>query len=76
MLQVKREEFTLLDIAEDGFVSLMSDSGEERSDMKLPDFPEDLTPEIKNKFAEGKSLVVTVQSACGIDQIVAVKEDS
>lgn len=34
------------------------------------------TQEILNAFKEGKSLTVTVLSACGIDQVIAYKEDT
>jgi len=36
---VGRAEYQLLDI-EDGFVSLLTESGDTRDDLKLPDYPE------------------------------------
>lgn len=33
---VKRTEYTLIDIADDGFVSLMTDDGSTKEDLKLP----------------------------------------
>ena len=37
---VKKNEYTLLDIA-DGFLSLMTDSGETKDDVALPSLTED-----------------------------------
>lgn len=73
---VNRAEFQLLDIAEDGFCSLLKEDGETRDDLKLPDYPEGFDQEIKKAFDDGKTLVVTVLSACGIDQIIAYKEEN
>lgn len=74
--QVKRVEYQLLDVAEDGFLSLLDEGGETRDDLRLPDYPEGFGAEIQKGFSDGKSLTVTVQSACGIDQVVAYKEES
>ena len=70
-----RAEYQLLDI-EDGFVSLLTEDGDTRDDLKLPDYPEGFDQEILKAFGEGKTLSVTVLSACGIDQIIAYKEDA
>lgn len=37
--QVARSEYQLLDI-EDGFLSLLTEEGDTRDDLKLPDYPE------------------------------------
>jgi len=74
---VSRQEYTLLDIGDDGFLSLMDpESGDQKEDLMLPDYPEDLAASIQSQFDEGKSLVVTVLRAMDHEQIVAVKEDS
>jgi translation initiation factor 5A len=73
---VERKEYTLLDIAEDGFISLMDDTGDQKEDMKLPEYPEDLADKIKTAFDEGKSLLVTVLSACAVDQVIDFKEEA
>ncbi|KAJ0410394.1 hypothetical protein P43SY_002726 [Pythium insidiosum] len=73
---VSRKEYTLLDITDDDFVSLMDDSGETREDVKLPDFPDNFGAEIRADFENGKQLVLTVLKACGIEQIISKKEDT
>jgi translation initiation factor 5A len=71
---VTRIEFTLVDInEEDGFVTLMSEAGETREDLKLPDYPENYAAELKGLFEEGKSVIVTVWKACGHEQIMSHK---
>ncbi len=69
---VNRSEYQLLDI-EDGFVSLLKEDGETRDDLKLPDYPEGFDQEILKAYEDGKSLSISVLSACGIDQIIAYK---
>lgn len=69
---VNRSEYQLLDI-EDGFVSLLQEDGGTRDDLKLPDYPEGFDQEILKAYQDGKSLSLSVLSACGIDQIIAYK---
>lgn len=65
---VTRTDFQLIDISEDGFVSLLSDNGNTKDDLRLPSDDQLLT-QIKDGFGEGKDLVVTVMSAMGEEQI-------
>lgn len=73
---VKKIEYSLVDITEEGFCSLMNAEGEIREDIKLPDYPDNFGREIKTAFEEGKSLIVILQSAMGIDLIIAMKEET
>mmetsp|Transcript_69005 Transcript_69005/g.159912 ORF Transcript_69005/g.159912 Transcript_69005/m.159912 type:complete len:171 (+) Transcript_69005:67-579(+) len=80
---VKRTEYQLLDADfESGQVSLLLEDGGTKEDLNLPTFvttgepTEDDTKvqeEIKKGLADGKSLLVAVLSACGIEKIVGVK---
>ena len=72
---VKRTEYTLVDISDDGFLSLMDDDGNTREDLTLPDFPENYSHELKKDF-ESKQLIVTVLKACGKEQVMSHKEDN
>jgi translation initiation factor 5A len=72
---VVRMEFSLVDISNDGFVTLMDDEGNCREDVKLPDFPDNLAREIKAAFESGKPHAVSLLSAMGHDQIIAFKEE-
>mmetsp|Transcript_84863 Transcript_84863/g.183006 ORF Transcript_84863/g.183006 Transcript_84863/m.183006 type:complete len:161 (+) Transcript_84863:64-546(+) len=73
---VTRKEYSLVDISEDDFVSLMDETGEVREDVKLPDTPETFAREIREMFESGKSYSVSVMSAMGHEQIIAIKEDT
>jgi translation initiation factor 5A len=73
---VKRIEYSLVDISTDEFCSIMDTEGGVREDVKLPDWPEGFGREIRLAFEEGKSLIVTLVSAMGHDQIMAMKEDT
>ncbi|KAJ3706006.1 hypothetical protein LUZ61_009711 [Rhynchospora tenuis] len=70
---VNRTDYQLIDISEDGFVSLLTENGNTKDDLKLPT-DESLLSQIKDGFAEGKDLVVSVMSAMGEEQICAIKD--
>ncbi|KAL9225903.1 hypothetical protein vseg_001778 [Gypsophila vaccaria] len=70
---VNRTDYQLIDISEDGFVSLLTDNGGTKDDLKLPE-DEKLLETIKTGFADGKDLIVSVQSAMGEEQICGVKD--
>lgn len=65
---VTRTDYTLLDVSDDGFVSLMNDSGDTKDDLTLPkgtDDAEKLAAQIKADFEAGKELIVSVLSVRG-----------
>ncbi|KAJ8562187.1 hypothetical protein K7X08_011478 [Anisodus acutangulus] len=70
---VNRTDYQLIDISEDGFVSLLTESGNTKDDLRLPT-DENLLKQVKDGFQEGKDLVVSVMSAMGEEQINAVKD--
>ncbi|XP_071722618.1 mitotic checkpoint protein BUB3.3-like [Rutidosis leptorrhynchoides] len=70
---VTRTEYQLIDISEDGFVSLLTDNGGTKDDLRLPT-DESLLSQIKDGFAEGKDLVVSVMFSMGEEQINALKD--
>jgi len=75
---VTKEEYTVIDVGEDGILSLLTGAGETKDDLNLPDGTDEskaLAKEIKESFADGKGLIVTVMSAVGKEMVVAVKED-
>lgn len=54
---VKREDYQLTDISDDGYLTLMSDNGDIREDLKLPEG--DLGISLRNDFDNGKELLVS-----------------
>ncbi|XP_042382315.1 eukaryotic translation initiation factor 5A-2-like isoform X1 [Zingiber officinale] len=54
-------------------LSLLTENGNTKDDLRLPT-DENLLSQIKDGFAEGKDLVVTVMSAMGEEQICALKD--
>ncbi|CAA6667382.1 unnamed protein product [Spirodela intermedia] len=70
---VNRTDYQLIDISEDGFVSLLTDNGSTKDDLRLPT-DDALLSQIKDGFAEGKDLVVSVMSAMGEEQISSLKD--
>jgi len=70
---VSRADWVLVDISDDGYLSLMSEDGSNtRGDLKLP--AGEIGEKIKAQFEEGKSLTLTVQSSMGEEQVIAHKE--
>lgn len=70
---VSRIDFQLIDISDDGFVTLMTDKGDTRDDLCLPK-DADLAAKIKEEFAkEDNTVLVTVISAVGEENIIACK---
>merc|ERR1712017_20971 len=69
---VNRKEYTLLDISDDGFVSLMEESGDTKDDLSLPAGTDDLDAlavSLKTAFDDGKDLIITVLSAMNEEMI-------
>ena len=71
---VSRTEYTLVDISDDDFMTLMDSNGDTREDLMLPDYPENYASELREEF-EKKQLIVTVLKACGKEQVMSHKED-
>lgn len=71
---VKREDYQLTDISDDGFVTLMSDNGEIREDLKVPEG--ELGCFLRTEFGDGKDLLCTVLAACGEECVIAMKPNS
>jgi translation initiation factor 5A len=68
-----RTDYQLIDISEDGFVSLLTENGDTKDDLRLPTDDQLLT-QIMDGFKDGKDLVVTVMTAMGEEQICALKD--
>ncbi|PGH03774.1 eukaryotic translation initiation factor 5A [Polytolypa hystricis UAMH7299] len=70
---VSRREFQLLDISEDGFLSLMSEDGSTKDDVKVPDG--EIGDKINKLFGEEeKDTNVVVLTAMGEEVAIDAKE--
>lgn len=72
---VKRQEYTLIDISDDGFLSLMTSDGDIKDDVRMP---EGETANKINKLfkEEEKDTLVTIQTAMGEEACIDAKEGS
>merc|ERR1711944_378998 len=68
----KRTEYTLIDVTEEGFLSLMDDNGDIRDDLHC-NHDADLMNEIKKRFDDGDEMLITVLAAMGKEQPMAIK---
>jgi len=72
---VNRKEYSLIDVSDDGFVSLLDeDKSETRDDIKLPEG--DLGAEIRAKLENDESVKVTVLKAMGEEAILSYKVEN
>ncbi|KAG2277879.1 hypothetical protein Bca52824_031722 [Brassica carinata] len=72
--RVNCTDYTLLYIFDDGFVSVLTENGTTKDDLKLPT-DEALLTQLKAGFEEDKYIVISVMSAMGEEKIIALKED-
>ena len=64
---MQRKDFQLLDVTDDGFLSLMDNSANIRKVLKVPE------GDIKKDITENRDIVCTVLSACGKEAVIATK---
>lgn len=69
---VSRNEFQLIDIADDGFLSLMNNEGAIKDDVRIPEG--DFGDKINKEFNDGKDLIITVIAAMGEEAAISMKE--
>ena len=74
---VVRKEFTLINIDDEGFMSLMDETGTMKEDLKLHTeaWLKDVSAKCKEVLAAGeKECLVSVISATGMEKLISVKE--
>ena len=69
---VKRVEYNLIDITDEGYLSLMDDQGDVRDDLHCEHDPV-LFKEIKDKFDAGDEMMIGVLQALGREQPIGIK---
>jgi translation initiation factor 5A len=73
---VNRSDWEVIDIADDGELTLMDEGGNQKTDLNLPTFPDGMGQEIRDAWNGGEnSVIVSVQAAVGIEQVIAFKKD-
>jgi translation initiation factor 5A len=70
---VTRTEYTLVDISDDGFLSLMASDNTMRDDLKVPE-DQVLAKRLKDRLDEGRDTLVTILGAMGDEQCIDLKE--
>lgn len=74
---VTKTEWEVIDINEDGELTLMDEAGNQKTDLNLPTYPEGMADEIRDAWADGENQIsVTVQAAVDIEQIIGYKKVS
>ena len=74
---IKRSQWTALDVDADGFLTLMDKQGSTRQDIKLPDDTDEdqkLADRIKEALSEGREIILTVLESMKIEKVVEMTE--
>jgi len=69
---VSRIEYNLIDVTEEGYLSLMDEGGDIRDDLHC-NHNQDLLDEIKKKFDAGDEMMISVLKAMGREMPMAIK---
>jgi translation initiation factor 5A len=73
---VNKADWEIIDIEGDE-LTLMDEGGIQKTDMNLPTYPDGLAEEIREAWSGGEnSVMVSIQSAVGIQQIISFKKES
>jgi translation initiation factor 5A len=75
---VKKFEYTVMDVSDDGALSLLTAEGEPKDDLNLPSGTDDndkIAKEIKTMFADGKGIRIVTMTAIGQESVCGVTED-
>jgi len=75
---VKKFEYTVMDVSDEGALSLLTAEGEPKDDLNLPSGTDDadkLAIEIKKMFEEGKGIRVVTMTAIGQESVCGCSED-
>jgi len=74
---VTKNDWEIIDIEENGELTLMDEGGNQKIDCNLPTFPVGFGEEIRAAWNGGENAVmVSVQAAVGIEAIISFKKDS
>ena len=73
---VFKSEYSLLDISDEDYLTLMTDNGETREDLKMPSYPSELEEQIRNGFEQGEQLILGVVKAMGEEHVMSCKKDN
>ena len=60
---VKREDYQLTDISDDGYLCFMADNGDLREDLKIPEG--EVGAQLRADYDAGKDILCTVLKSCG-----------
>ena len=74
---IKRTEWTVITVDQEGYLTLMNLQGETRQDLTLPKDTEDdekLSERIKSALDEGKEITVTVLESMNIEKVVEMSD--
>ena len=74
---VNRNDWEVIDIGEGDELTLMDEAGNQKTDLNLPTFPDGMAQEIRDAWNGGENtVIVTVQAAVGIEQVIAYKKEN
>lgn len=73
---VNRADWEIIDIDGDE-LTLMDEAGNQKTDLNLPTYPDSMAEDIRDAWNGGEnSVIVSVQGAVGIEQVIAWKKEN
>jgi translation initiation factor 5A len=74
---VNKADWEIIDISEDGELTLMDEAGNQKVDVNLPTYPEGFGNEIREAWNHGENtIIVSVQTAVGEEAIISYKKEN
>jgi translation initiation factor 5A len=73
---VNKADWEIIDISEDGELTLMDEGGNQKVDLNLPTVPAGFGEEIETAWADGENtIMVTVQTAVNEEAVISYKKE-
>tara|TARA_Y100000768_G_C23984705_1_gene688043 strand:- start:3195 stop:3668 length:474 start_codon:yes stop_codon:yes gene_type:complete len=73
---VFKTEYSLLDISDENYLSLMDCNGEVREDLQMPKHPDELVEQIRKGFDNDDSLILYIYKAMGEEHVMSCRKDN
>tara|TARA_B100000073_G_scaffold219910_1_gene183022 strand:+ start:1140 stop:1613 length:474 start_codon:yes stop_codon:yes gene_type:complete len=73
---VFKTEYSLLDISDENYLSLMDSNGEIREDLKMPTHPNELVEQIRKGFDNDDSLILYIYKAMNEEHVMSCRKDN
>jgi translation initiation factor 5A len=71
---ISKTDYTLIEIDEDNFITVMNEEGEIREDLSIEPGSNEIHKKIQEDFNSGKNISITVLKSMGKEKVISYKE--